>query len=453
MLTGEQGQEELIKLLNRELPNIIYDRKTANSIENYFVDKGFNRARIAGLMTTTINPLTSATLVELCLLTIQAYNYSKNEKLNPKDHFTSSEIEFALKYKELKTNTDVISKSNVVEFKEMKQVNPWQFAGVISLQEINECFKRGLITYNINTQRETKKEIFDNQMYESPNFNYDKITSIKNTIKNIQPITNIITLNIRKITGEEKFNYNPKAETLSIEVDKDTTHLDIIDSSHRGMGIIKLMAEDPNVEYNFIINIYHYDENEARQFIATQDLQTPLNKLHVETMKRDNPYMTMAQEIAKFGGSIENNEMFGKIGTELIEVEAGNAYTTYDILTKAIEYNFGKSDLTARDRMRIKSFLIEGFNYIIGTFKDEFDNKIKSRKISMITHQNTFVGYVAMLSKLYGESNWMDGLDKALENIVFSKDNRDWKEIKLTDKTLGKSVLKRISEHFYNYIG
>lgn len=445
MIKGDKSRDDLIKALNKHLSNIIYNRKVRETIKDNLVNVGFDRGRASGLLTTTITPLNDASLVELYYISAQAYEHGKVDELNPKDYFEESEIEFAKKNPPVKEEEQL---ERVIVLDNVKQVNDWQFTSIATLQQLNDWFNRRLITYNVATQRETNKEFFNNQMYETPNFNYDKIESIKETIQKKAPITNIITLNIRE-TGSEKFSYDPKTEKLIIPVDNDATYVDIIDAAHRAMGIIKLLEEQPDHTYNFIVNVYHYDEKTARRFIYTQDLQTPISQLHIQTMKPDEPYMAMAREINQFD---EDNYLYKKIGTEMNEVEEGEAYTTYEILSKAIELNFDESKkLQGFERTKIKKFLINGFVYIIGTFEDKFKNKVNSQLTSVITNPYIFYGYVAMLSQLYKQPNWEDKLEKTLAEIDWSKNNPVWNEIGLTKKINVKSI-KKICEKFREFV-
>ena len=149
----------------------------------------------------------------------------------------------------------------------------------------------------------------------------------------------------------------------------------------------------------------------------------------------------MAQEINRYG-SPDNNYLLGKLAVELIETKGGKKYTTLDIFSKAVEYNFG--ELKGYELVKVKNFLIQGFMVIIGQYTEEF----KMKDLFVNAEPQTFIGYIALLSKVYKLDNWDIELAELLGKFDFRKTNSEWNKIGLFNTTVTKRNTKKVSEFF-----
>jgi hypothetical protein len=451
MKGGRQGRIKLERELNAILEQLNYSEAVRQPIVDDFVSRNFTRGRITGLLTKSI-PLPMAKDIELCLMSQHA---EKLGLIKTEEYFTEKELDEVKDYKE---EVEDVSNSDTYQFQNVTQVSDNQYIAVVTPQIIQELNNRGIITYNPRTQRQADKRVLDGRIVTTMNIMSKKTKEISKTLINRKPITNSISLNILA-NGEEIYQWDKTAKTLTVRA-TDVSRISLIDGAHRYCGILEALLDEPNLDYPFILNIFHYDENTARDLVFTTDKQTPLDQLYVKTMNDEDVYMVMVNEINSFG-NVKTNEMFNKLATDEVDTIYGSAYTMVDIFSMSIENNFDpKRKLQPIDRMKIKKYLIEGFNYIIGTFKKEFEFELNQRNLeidkrkkqdNIITEPNTFVGYVALLSKLYGTSNWEDILLETLSSIDFSKNDK-WDKVGVYNKKLTKTTIKKISDHFISYI-
>jgi hypothetical protein len=451
MKGGRQNRIKLERELNNILEQLNYSETVRQPIVDDFVSRNFARGRISGLLTKSI-PLQMAQDVELCLICLHA---EKLQLIKTEDYFTEKELKETEDYKlEIKEKSVLDSYT----FEDVIKVSETQYMVVVTPQIIQELNNKGIVTYNPRTQRQSDKKVIGGRIVTTMNIASKKTKEIAKTLINKKPITNFISLNILA-NGSEEWKYFDHNKTLWFKA-TDVSRLNLLDGAHRFCGILEALLDEPDLDYKIVLNIFHYNEDTARSYVFVTDKQTPLDELYSKSMNEEDVYMVMTNEIKSFGNS-KTNEMFSRLTTDEADIIYGLAYTMVDIFSMAIENNFDpKKNLQPIDRMKIKKFLIEGFNYIVGTFKKEFEFELSQRKIdvderqkqdNIITESNTFVGYIALLSQLYNTPNWEDILLETLSSIDFSKSDK-WDKVGVYNKKLTKTTIKKISDHFISYI-
>lgn len=452
MIKGEQSRGQLENLLLSFFEEVTYNSNIYNNIKNeLFENHNIARSKIDGIFTQT-TPINSILDEELYLINKQIYEKLKDEnreikELNPENFFLPKEI---FEYNTFKHSKQA-NISNIIEFKNVIQVNPEQWYCVMSVKEVADLFNRGVISYDPQTQRQLTKKVTRGRVTKKPTIIPEKIKAIEAGIEAGELNDYSITVNI-PVTGEERFEY--RNNNIRVEVNGISSKCSCIDGYHRFLASANYGNTHPESNFNVVFKIYHATTFQAARYVSSVDQQTKIDDLHVQVISDTNAYITMVKDINNYG-SKETNGLYNKIGEDLFDVKNNNKYTTYKILADAIEHNFGKDNkLSLLERKKIQKFIIDGFIYIIGTFESDFKNPNTSRIHSIVTEPNTFIGYISMLSKLYKEKDWEEKLTEVLNEIDFDKEKlKDkWQEIGLFTSKIGSTHVRKISQYFKQFI-
>jgi hypothetical protein len=422
------------------------DRKVINTVVKFMVEKGVAPGKVVGIINQNQNiPIQTVSELELKLLLVAFFNATKEPRLTPDRWLNPDEIVEVEKYHaQSKKDNNIVALKKVTKIRDNQYVCP-----AITYQEIANYWSSGKWSYNKNIQRETTKRIVDGEVVEFATIYEDSVEDIYKKMLIPGKFTpNTLTLVILK-TGGEKFKYDEKTGDMKIEVDNVESFLNLADGAHRTCGVIKAVEEKPDIDGIFILNILHYTEEEAKEYVKQESLHNDISEEVLATYASENPYMELVKEINK-EGSLLSNAMYQNIGITMQDVTYGGKYVTMQTLALAIEENFKFTN--AREGRIIKKFIIEGFNDIIGIFENDFKNIKESREINYITYNNMFIGYIALLSKLQNRDNWHDSIEEILNEIDFNKINALWKDLRIGSSTINPTIVRKISNHFISIL-
>jgi hypothetical protein len=460
MIKGEKGREELEDLLLSYFQDITHNRNMVLEFQEYLSKEHFiPRVKTTGILNGNI-PIQGISAEELYLVNKLVYENcltetgNKRTELDPKEHFNVKEIQDGENYKEVKIedeSNDLILKNVIVQDYETYKV----YKCFVNNYFIGDMNNRGLYNYDPKTQRQLTKRVIRGRVVEKPTIIQSKVKQIMKSLEAKKPNQNWITINVPH-TGSEQFEYDEKSGVLTIRVDGINTRACIIDSFHRFRAVNELLKVKPDFEYPYELIIYNMSEDLAGLMVSSINLQTPIETLHVETMKDDKPYLNMAKEINTARNEKEN-ELYMRFGEDHFDVENNpKIYTTFNLFSQAVKFNFDpKEQKSVIERRLLQKYLLEAFIYVIGTFKSDFQNKNVSRETSIITEANTIIGIIALLAEIqekYG-SDWEEKILDILASIDFSnKKDADWKEIGIYVKNINSTHLKKISNYFRQFV-
>lgn len=380
-------------------------------------------------------PIQTLPNAELYLFTNALYEIAKSERINPEKWFNDEEIKLYSEYK-----AETFFKGNIVVFSNVDQVsdNQW-ICSKATYQEMSNIMSQGLFTYNIRTQRESTTIRFNDIATEIPTIKQVPVIEMTNLMLSGKFTPNTIALNIRHI-GIEKYEYSPKARTLSVQVDNDSTFIDIIDGMHRTLAMMRAVETNPNISLFTAINILNFTEEQAQAFIDQEDHRTPINKTFIASFRNDDNGVKMAKDINVYGNK-ENNALFNMFATQKLELKAPySKYVTIENFAAGFNHNFTISE--PRDFTKIQGYLIKFFNEIVGLLKEIGKDEYISN--------NYFIGYLAWASVLYADDNWIDKINDIIKDFDFSNDKLN--EI-ISVKKIKPANVTKISDYFKQRVG
>lgn len=432
------------------------------NIINYIVDfldyekEKMDDGRIIGIINKSI-PIFKATEYELYCLAI-GFNKVINEifdlesPINISEHFTQYEIG---EYKSAKIK--VVDKEDyfTVVFNNVDQITANHYICTKeTYYNISDLVNNGIFTYNFSTQRQATRRIFNGNIIKEPTINKKSVKEITNDMAEGIFHSNPISLNIRRITGHEKFEYIAEERSLIINVDNETTFLDIIDGMHRVLGMVGAVQKNPTTQKTSMINIFHYSEDEAKEFIIQESKRNVINSQHLKILDIRDEWITMAKDINNYGRSM-TNILYKKIAEDKADKRMKGKYITLSLFADALKVNFKKYYKKPFDLMKIRRFIIEGMVALVGMYEEY--NRDKESEINLY-EEGMIIGYLAILSEVYPYPDWIDRLDIVVSSIFQERDislakrKNIYKEIGVYNHKKPLKTIKSISKGFKEII-
>ncbi len=386
----------------------------------------------------------------------ESVNELKDKNLTPTNIFNPENIfeKVAIIEYESRIPKNINNNNNILVFEGMRRKIPHDrtcttYYGYVPYKTIANAIFDGLLTYNINTQRDPKVKLVLGKEVKLPNVNPESVESIIKSIESGNFEDNMITLNIFKSDyAEEKFDYNEDKERLAIEI-TDLTPVHIVDGGHRCYSIAEVIRRNPDFEGYILVKVVNYGIERAINVVKQEGTVNQIDKDYYNTLDSDNRAMLFTKEInAKQQQNNQINNLFNKIGLDK-QVKIGTAYVSQTLFSEEINHYFSDVLESTIEQRKFMKYIIEFFNYVIDFNKELFENNKKSQKDFITTRENTFIGYITIAKELYGVDDWQDILLDILDKIDFNIKNEQWQELRLDiNLTLNPRQKNRIREYF-----
>ena len=233
------------------------------------------------------------------------------------EYFTPEEISTA------KLLRKAESDSPILRMRAMQKgtINNPEWIGIMSYEEIVDASKRGLLKYNMSTQRVAKVYIIDGRTNFIPDIDEKTVDSIAQAIIEGRFEPNTITLNILKKDDEPYNNLHDEMNVLIIDAEEN--EVDIIDGMHRIKGIVKAWQmrekqiidgeETEQISGQMAVCVKNLSEEQAKTFIHQESLANTQQK---NTKLLYSPDSYLAQFFIKLNrarGSVVKNPYYGRI--------------------------------------------------------------------------------------------------------------------------------------------
>nr|WP_082970875.1 DNA sulfur modification protein DndB [Mycobacterium sp. E3298] len=347
---------------------------------------------------------------EIAFYTVALHKVTENVKIDPSIFFTQKQVKAAAKYKyeDEKAIEYPYTLRHVTEFPTGRD-----YITYISFQEIAALWNAGVITYNFQTQRLSKKRLSKRtgQIVEKEDVQQKSVKAITKLMVEGKYKPDALLLNIL-VDGNDKITFEDGQLTIF-----EGTTINLIDGMHRLTAILNVLEEEPNIEGYIGVQIKHYPLEEAQFLLGQINTVNPFDKTLVKHYKAE----TIGAQIAKDLMNI--HEFKNRISIKTALDKKLNLLTNFAILSDTIESVFEPQN--AKDRYDILDALKKFFGYFMANYEDQF-GKEKSKLIetSWFVHHNMFVGFIALAGKLYkkyGKDFPVDDIVKVIDSINFEK--------------------------------
>lgn len=310
-------------------------------------------------------------------------------RVDLEEYFSKEEISTS-KLMRLRT-ADNDSEINVLKMRAMQkgsQTNP-EWIGIMSYEEIVDASKRGLLKYNMATQRVAKVFVVNGKTRFIPDIDEKTVDKIAQAIIEERFEPNTITLNILKTEDEPYYNEYDKDNIL--EIDADQNEIDIIDGMHRIKGIVKAWQirekqiidgeESKQISGTMAVCVKNISEEQAKTFIHQESLANSQQK---STKLLYSPDSLLAQfffKLNKARGSVAKNPYYGKISAYMGDnIVISSAFAASFLADMNVVYNFDKKVNKESALVDTVDNFISFANIVYENFKDRDDYK-KNKQI------------------------------------------------------------------------
>lgn len=254
-------------------------------------------------------------------------------------------------------------------------------------------------------------------------------------------LEDMITLNVYS-DEIDPITFNHKTKLLTIN---DGAIISILDGFHRLQGGVRAMTINPELKQTMILSIRSYDTQTAQRYFGQINTINPVKIERRKELLSDQPSDLVVRDLQL------KSELKGKIASASNITTAAKQLTTFDLMSYAVDNVFNPTNkLEARETAE---YLINFYDYLLGSFVDEFIENPSKYKDTFINHPLMFIGYT-VIAKHFQEA---DIKLKEIKDYVATLDltNSELTEI-FTDSRRGINspvLRKRILNYFKSLVG
>lgn len=382
---------------------------------------------------------------ELLLFSEQIFAKTGDLSINTEDYFTDVEFKESRQF------------SGAMEYKENEMSFPLTFANAtvvgsnaymvtMSIQTINKLLDNNLIYYNFETQREAKFVKRKDKIIIEPTLNKNSVKEITEHLLNNTLVPTVLVFNCETRSTEdssgEEVIYDSKNLELTITRG---TRVSITDGFHRITASRNALQANPDLEFNFAVLLTNYSTKKAQQYMAQISKANPVSRTRIQELEANRFSDNVVQQLK------EESELKGRISQTNRIHSLNRELCTYNVLSDTIDEQFKME--TKLDAMDIGDYLVEFFDFLIGSFPDEFINNVEeTRKTSLINDNNMFIGYIVLARRMYENGVKAKQVRNIIKNIDFSRES--WTKLDVLDEkgniTDTNKARKIIREYFEN---
>ncbi|MGE8080950.1 DNA sulfur modification protein DndB [Peribacillus loiseleuriae] len=416
-----KSPDELIEYLLLNLKLVKENDKKINKIKNELVtNNNFIPGAAQELINSTEDDLSDLDLRLICLLTEHIYVATGDKKLKTDEWFTPKEIKTSMLYDyAYETHVDSIKLPLTMPDPFLK-IDDKNYIGYWDAQFANQLLS-DLLSYNPETQRETRKIQRNNQIEFAIKIYPHSIKEM--TAKLLKGKLGYTTITINALVGTsdtgKELSYNPKNMTLTVN---EGTELNILDGMHRLNAIKNALEINPNLKHKVQVAIKNFNLPQAKEFLADISKQNAISKDRVKELEK-NRFSDDAMNYLNLESDLKD-----RISVDGHVSVGSNEIVRYGVLSDAINSEFiMKSRL---DADKVGERLSKFFYYLFGLYPDEFINDVnRIKKKSYINTNRMFAGYVVLAKRMVEENISFENIKDILDSIDFDRKNPLWKEI------------------------
>lgn len=379
---------------------------------------------------------------ELFLLTEQVFEQTEVEAIKPDLWFTPVEVKLSKQFSGTVGNED--SEKLPITLEGFIKLNHNTYLGKISGNKLARMTSASLITYNFDIQREHG---YTKNKSKKPKLVMQNVLEIEENLrKGTQKHTQIvINASLGSAEGnEDEIIYDPEAMRLTITRG---TVLDIVDGYHRTKATEMVYLEDGNVNFDWILLLTNYTDDDAKIYQGQLAKATPIAKERREMLLMERKADLVLQDL------IPKSELNERVSGSRFVHTVSKEVVAYSVLAKAIDSHFRFEKMV--DVYKVSAYLVKFFNILMGTYENEFlNNPQEYRNKSLINNNNFFVGYIVLAKRLYERNLDPSEIIGIMEKIDFSKDNPLWAELGIINNkgniTDTPKARKAIESYFEN---
>jgi DGQHR domain-containing protein len=404
---------ELSKVITEIKSSVKSVHKINNQLTNFNIGIGTFNEIIKGE-----RKLSELEIPLLCLISLTLFEQTGNKYISPDDYFTENEIIHSKSY--FMDNSHNDNEILPIVFKDVIMLDYQSYVTKIDLSFLVKLFDAQLITYDYETQRSAKyKRLNDGGVVPTPDVNLRSVKDIAAHMLNETYLPDTLTLNVYS-DEMEPLVYNEKTRTLTIN---DEAVISILDGFHRLQAARRAFSINNELILEMILSIRSYDSETAKKYFGQINTVNIVPKERLRELKSEKPSDIVVRDLNM------KSDLTGKIASASRISEIADQLTTFDVLSYAINKVFNPK--TKMEAKEVSNYLVDFFNYLVGSFVDEFLLNPSKYRDSLINHPLMFAAYVQVAKNFQENNIKLIEIKNYINNIEFN--NQELVEI-LKDK-------------------
>lgn len=382
-------------------------------------------------------------LRELYLFTEQIYAKTGSNHIIPSDFFTDIEIKEAkqfsgiLEKKEKEMNFPItIGNATVVGMN--------AYMVTLNIKTIDKLLENNLLTYNFEVQREATFRKRKDKVVITPTLNQTSVKEISQHLIDSTLVPTVLVFNAAVRSGKDGIELIYDSNKFELTINENV-NLQIIDGYHRCRASQNALQRNPELEFNFPVLITNYSTRKSQQYQAQLAKSNKISKARIQELEANRLSDVVIQQLK------DESDMKGRISQTSRIHSLNNELVTYSLLSDSIDQQFKMENRA--DAADVGDFLTEFTNMLLGSYPDEFMNKIdETRKVSLINDNNIFgIGYIVLARRMFEEKIKPKEIRKIIKEIDFSRDNKMWYEIGVLDEDGNLNETNKVRKAIKDY--
>lgn len=389
------------KVLEDKIFDILNDLNKTGQIkeltESNLISEYINKKIQTKILTINL-PFKVLNISELYHITRLINSYEK--KINVDEYFTDTEINLAMESK----NNLKIESNQIVTFENVLQVkdkNNEFWICTVTLKQIYELMKSGVLAYNLNSQRLGVLKKVKNETIVVPYINEKSVKEIKEAMINKRFFTNLISFNIQP---EHDYKIEYDSINRKLMIDTSIFAIDIIDGMHRVMGSIEAIEENPDLQGELVLKITSMSIEEARQFILQESKGNIQDKDYLEKYNPENRITMFINNINRMGTE-KSNILYEKID---MGVNTHGTWIPFELFKRGLVVSGFMDDIenaeSKKNIIRMEQFIVDWFTKFYDIAED---NNIKINEHEILTDP-TFIMMLLVTCQKYNSTRKID---------------------------------------------
>jgi hypothetical protein len=407
-------EENLIEVIDRIKHNKNKVNKIKEGLKPYKVDPG----TVMKILNHAEEELPELDLRLLCLLTEQMYNVTGDINIKFDDYFTETEIKSSRLYDALLEKGEKLELP--LTLNNVLMIDDENYITALDIKFIKRMFDSELLRYNFDTQREARFVKRHGTIEKVAKVNPKSVKEITERLLTGRLSPTTITFNCLAGTSDEgdEIIYDPKKMQLTIAKG---TFIDILDGFHRLTGAMNALEINPDLNFKFQVAIKNYNISTAQKHLAEISKVNVIDKAHIEALEQSRYSDVVVKQLQR------DSELKGRVSQSTRVHTLNNEIVSYNVLADTIDEMFEMN--TKRDAMEVAAYLTEFFDFLLGSYAEEFiENVEEIKEKSLINHNNMFAGYVVLAKRMKDEGIPITKLPNILDKINFSRENTEWEK-------------------------
>lgn len=338
-------------------------------------------------------------------------------------------------------------------FKNTFKINDKFFTTFITGEETSFLKDNNLFSNFAGIQRpRTPVTLANGDYYEKITINKEGVLDLKNRFLNTkEPIlpTTVTFAVIIEDGKDQQYGFTPyegnkNVGTFFVQPNFDSEHPKytpfIVPDGYHRITALADAGREGKVPYGLFANIFILTKEEAKQYVVDAFKRNDIDDLQALKSITPTKNNTFIENVIK-----DSNVLNGNVADSFSKMKIMNKITYKEILSKSLRLTKIKLDnqiLSAVNAQKIAKIIDVVIGYIEENY---FDNNFENMRNSGLLGCNSFVGYIAIASRLMNNSDDYLLIGRIVDKIVSLKDSKEFKALGLNFKDCD---IKKIYNYF-----